>query len=128
MGLSVHWHNAEQTIICFKISGEWTWDDMHSGIDRCYQMMDAVQHTVATLFDVKEAAGLPPSALTNMRYLNRKRHENSGKVVIVGLSPLHRVILNTFAKLYGFSNPNGVQFVATLEAAEALLMTSQETN
>jgi hypothetical protein len=119
MAIDVTWRTSE--IILYEISGDWTWNDMYAGIERCYVMMGEVQHPVATIFDVKSANGLPPNALSNMRQLNRKRHPNSGKVVVVGLSALHRVILNTFAKLYGFSNPNGVEFVGTLEEAEALL-------
>lgn len=124
MSLSITWHSS--TVILYTLQGKWTWDQMYSGIDTCYEMMDSVSHPVATIFDAREANGLPPNALTNLRNLNRRRHVNSGKVVVIGLSAFHRVILNTFAKLYGFSNPNGVQFVESLTAAEALLLPSEQ--
>lgn len=94
---------------------------MFSAIDECYLMMEEVNHTVATIFDVREALGLPPNALTNMRSLNYRRHSNSGRVLIVGLTPMYRNLLNLFSKLYGFSNPNGVQFLASLTEAEEML-------
>jgi hypothetical protein len=113
--VTLTWHTPNT--ILFTLRGRWTWDEMYAGIDGCYTMMESVQHTVATIFDVREAEGLPANALTNMRQLNRRRHANSGKVVVVGLSAFPRVMLNTFARVYGFSNPNGVHFVETLDEA-----------
>jgi hypothetical protein len=124
VGLKVDWRDASKTCIVFTVTAPWTWDEMYAGIDLCYVMMGEVDHTVATLFDVRKASGMPPSALANLRNLNRRRHDNSGKVIVIGLAAFHRSILNIFAGLYGFSNPNGVHFVASLEAADALLAAS----
>lgn len=126
MSVTTEWHDDHKTVILYTVSDPWTWDEMYKGIDDCYAMMETVQHSVDTIFDIRESNGLPPSALANIRTLNRRRHENSRHVVVIGLRAFHRSILNTFARLYGFSNPNGVHFVADMSAALLRLASESE--
>lgn len=102
MGISVGWDNPQKTIIRVTFEEEWTWDDF-AAIDKVAAgMVDTISHKVCYIADVRKTSTVPPGLqLTVVRNVLEFRHPNSDMLVIVGLTKVMRMLLNTVLQALG---------------------------
>jgi hypothetical protein len=126
MPIKAVWHDAQQTIIRFDISGHWTWNEALSAIDYaalwCAARPNNQFDTIYVAADEESLGYLPSGAVTYLPMLLRRTPPNVTYNVIVLKSgnplavTLHHTLL-TISRDYR----RQVGMVDTLAAADALI-------
>lgn len=84
MPLTVVWDNAEQTVICYRIVGRWSWDEFYDVWQKSMVMIRSVPHTVNGIVDLGQAIGMPQGAVLKTAYMVRNQPANAGITMIAG--------------------------------------------
>ena len=117
MPVRVEWFDGEQTVIHWKMSGDWTWEEYTSARRRLAVMQNNLGYLVDHIYDVRKSNGLPPNALSQFLSASKSMHPNtSGMVVVVGGSMLARQLGGVLMRI----RPNtrlDITFIPTIEQA-----------
>ncbi len=115
MSVTVQWANPEQTILHFEYTGKWTWAEVFPALHESQQMMNQVNHPVASIVDLTDGKQLP---LDSMKYLDkvveaRAEHANdSGITIFLNAQVLTKAMLD-FIEL---KNPQAIPFISLIHA------------
>jgi len=124
MAIEVAWGNPEKTIILQTYDGKWTWDEFFQASEvETGHLMDSVTHTVDVITDYTDSVSMPSSATLRFgRIYNLPifRHENAGKLILVGPNYLIQVMVDLFQRMYPDTNIQ-IFTVNTIEEAHGLL-------
>jgi hypothetical protein len=116
MNITVDWLDNPRQIILFKVSGEWTWEEMDAARIILYQMLDSREYPIYVVYDYSEAGRLPANSFIRMRRTRLGTHASAAFTSIVGMSPVYRMMLETFLKIYSrFGNPAGLRLFTTVD-------------
>lgn len=100
MPATFHGVDPETNIGLTVISGQWTWEEYQVASDELAAAAAQIDGPMYLITDMTEANGVPPNAMSNARYLLRKKPKNVVLSVIVGVHPFIRVMANMFFKIY----------------------------
>jgi hypothetical protein len=96
MAIAVAWYDIGQTILLYRFSPEWTWEEFFEIKQQADAMLDTIDHPAALIFDLTRSEILPTDALSNARRIIRSRHPIGTPVFLVTqdkfLLHLYRVI------------------------------------
>ena len=100
MNITVEWYNNEKTIIYYKFTLGWTFQEFRDVYQDVYAMLDTVNHTVDAIVDLTDARMFPKNTLTEMRRLTFEQHENGGITVIITDSPMSHAMYNFLQSIH----------------------------
>lgn len=121
MGIHAQWDNETKTAIHSVADGEWDWDDAYAITMQINAMIESVQRKVDLIIgdDMPLRGKVPPNAVTHWRNAYRNLHPNAGLIVIVGVDPFVRALMNAVIKLT--RSDHRIKMVGTLAQARALV-------
>jgi hypothetical protein len=116
MGITVHWDNAEKTMIRFALSGDWTWTEFDIGVTETFAMIDSIQYRVAVVIYSLDSPRVysPPNAMKYLWRFMRTRWQGYNLIVLVGPMPYAKSLYHIFARLIP-AVPQYITFADTLE-------------
>ena len=126
MPISYKWYNSDKTVILLTLERNWTWDDYLYVQESLFGMIDSVETVVHYLLDVRSSRGLPLGALNKLPAIFSKTHPRRGKTIVLGANATIRNVWELLRKVIPQMSEPRYFFVATLEEAEALLLTLQK--
>jgi hypothetical protein len=111
MPVHIQWDNADKTIILHQYEGEVSTNDYLHAINRTFQMLNSVPHTVHLIYDRSGVTGVPQQMSRIFQVAGKYLTENIGIKVVVGANltttinlQLCRVIAPGVAKNTHFAN------------------------
>ncbi|MEO8395982.1 MAG: hypothetical protein ABI700_23505 [Chloroflexota bacterium] len=128
MGISVDWHNADQTIIRYRFEGKWVWDEFYPCWDWVREAMASVDHSVAMIIDMHETHHIPTNSMVHLRAVVQRSNPNyAGITVMIGTGSVGPAISATLYKLNpALREKYQVLFADNLGDAERLLVDWQQ--
>lgn len=122
MPITYDWDNPEQTLIRLRAEGAWNWNDLHKTMRRAGFWLDAVDHPVDLILDLRGGDRLPAGALGQIRSLGRAVHPNGrDRLLIIGLDPVVAGPLGGEEGVYR-TNDRAIYFAPDEAAAHGILM------
>ena len=125
MPIISRWENNEKTIIYIQFSDEWSWDEFTFVRGTILNMIVDVSHIVDYIVDFQEVEDIPNGALTVGRSIHKSCSRNEGVALMVGLSPMLRMLYQSFTTAYPASK-NEFLLVANLNDAYQMIADIQE--
>ena len=125
MSVTVEWANPEKTILCFRISNPWTWEDYYNATDEAWDMMQTVDHIVDYVIDMTGTKIVPPNAMSHIRRRASRTHPHKGMGIFVGVSGFMKVIIDMIGNIIPTSKAN-VRTCTTLTEAYAIIAEEQK--
>lgn len=102
MPITLHWDVPDQTILRMDVTGQWTWEHLHTARKQIFQMMDASStlriYTVAHFVDRK--LNIPPGMWSHWSVLTEYSHPRAALTVIVGANRLMKVSFGTLKNTF----------------------------
>ncbi|MBZ0302365.1 MAG: hypothetical protein K8J31_21645 [Anaerolineae bacterium] len=121
MPVDFDWDNDAQTVLRVIPTPPWNWNDFHKGLRRAAFWLDAVDHDVEILIDLRRSGKLPAGVLGHIRSLGVSIHPNSrDRAVIIGLDETIAAPLGGADHTYQDS-ARLIRFVETDAEAQAVL-------
>ena len=118
MPIDVFWEDEAKTILRANFIGSWTWNELHTSVQRGWDMAAEVDYPVIKLNDWRESAPLPPgNVLEHFATVNNKIPDFQA-VISVGTSPIISAIIPIAKQISGNQNRF---MVGTIEEAYALI-------
>ncbi len=115
----VKWLDAERTIICISLAGQWTINDFNSTINQGKAMVEQARHAVYVIVDYTHS-GLPPLGIIwHMRRAVAITPSNVKLAVSVTHNTLIYNIIETVTRVY---TPKHFDIVVVRTMAEALAL------
>lgn len=109
MSATVNWFDEEKTIIVHYFDGKWTLQDYLQSLKDSELMLNTVDHPVTLFLDMTHSKGLPKGFMSVLRANAKRRHPNSGQVLMIGANPIILAFIKLFSKIY--YNPNSRFFI-----------------
>lgn len=125
MTIVPRWENNEKTIIYVQFSGDWSWEEFTPVRKTILEMIEAVPHIVDYIADFQDIDDIPTGALPIGRSIHKSCSRNEGVVLIVGLSPMLRMLYQSFTTAFPASK-NEFIHVLTLDEAYQTIAELQE--
>ncbi|MEO8607692.1 MAG: hypothetical protein ABI690_07430 [Chloroflexota bacterium] len=127
MPITVEWANAERTVLLYRVTEHWTWDDFHSANQTTHDLLVSIDHPVDLICDFSTSQTIPPRVLSNIgRALRQKRPGNVRQIVVVGVTGLLRNLADVLRTLYPNATANIID-AHTIEHAFRLLSATGKT-
>ncbi|RMG82403.1 MAG: hypothetical protein D6712_14685 [Chloroflexi bacterium] len=121
MGIEVYWDDDEHRIMRHVYTDPWTAKDVYSALTYMHELLDAINHQVQLIIDVRQSQSVPPGILRAVRQVLYKHHPNQGTAYIVGANT---IMLSTYRVLRYLYPPitKSYRFANTLDEAYALIL------
>lgn len=121
MPVEFAWDDDEHTILRVTATPPWNWNDFHKALRRATFWLDAVDHTVEIVIDLRKSAKLPAGALGHIRSLGTAIHPNhEDRMVIIGLDESVAGPLGGADRTYQ-DEARCIRFVETDDEAQAVI-------
>lgn len=121
MPVEFAWDNDAQTVLRVTATPLWNWNDFHKALRRATFWLDAVDHTVEIIVDLRHSGKLPAGALGHIRSLGTAIHPNTeDRMVIIGLDETVAGPLGGADRTYQ-DEARCIRFVGTDEDAQAII-------
>ncbi|MEO8611825.1 MAG: hypothetical protein ABI690_28255 [Chloroflexota bacterium] len=126
MPVIYQWDNSDKTVLCYRLEGRWTWDEIYQMLEEARALWKSVNHTVDMIVDMTGSAGFPPdNILGHFRNITLNyHHANTGNTAVVGADDFFRMASGLFYKVYVLprQQPRGnTLFVKDMDSARAAL-------
>jgi hypothetical protein len=125
MSIITRWENNEKTIISVQFANEWSWDEFAPIREAILEMQADIPHVVDYIADFCEVDDIPTGALAVGRSIHRSCTRNDGIMVLVGTSPMLRMLFQSFITAYPV-NKNELVLVSTLDEAFQIITDIQQ--
>lgn len=126
MSIDFQWDNDEKTVIRYRASGRWNWNDFYKNVNRSLLRFDEVSHPVDVIIDLRGGDRLPAGAVGHLRSIGSKAHANStGRAVILGVDAETQHRLGAVDGMYQDSE-RLLRFVDSDDAAYRVLQEWQQ--
>ncbi|HEX2623508.1 MAG TPA: hypothetical protein VHL11_25280 [Phototrophicaceae bacterium] len=104
MAIHLYWDDDELTTLLCVFDGRWSWDELFATLKTIQQITGDLDHEVAAIIDVRKGVSLPGSLFTPQTLDQAKRllgmsDTNAGPMLIVGVNPVIRMIVDAVAKI-----------------------------
>lgn len=97
------WHDEEKTILIVTVDpSNWRWDDAYAVIEQQVALMEALPHTVHTIFTFTTSPRMPTkdkNTFTHLRNLMNTRAKNEGLSIFVGTNKLFSTLITAAGRL-----------------------------
>ncbi|NWF68280.1 MAG: hypothetical protein HXY40_04280 [Chloroflexi bacterium] len=100
MPVTVQWDDDAHTIIYFRLTAPWSWDDYEHGDQQVRALLDSVNHTVDIILDFASMGMLPLNSFPYIRRAAIDIHPNQGMVAILGINAFLRMLGNAMEAVY----------------------------
>jgi hypothetical protein len=122
MAVNVDWKNEQQNCIIITFHRPWNWDEFKTANLRVDTLFHSVKHQVDLILDITDGGFPPAGAIQEFKKVSENRHQNLGKIVVVGIPFFFRGMLNLIRNVYqGRYEAPGFLFEPTLEKAYEML-------
>ena len=125
MPIIVDWDDDQKTVICYRYTGKWTWDEYGAAVETATRLIDSVGHKVDIIGDFSEGVLVPSHALSNFRKSWNLR-QPTGTVVLVINSSFLESMVNVFRRLYAEIGSR-LYVTKSLEEARSLIASKRQT-
>jgi hypothetical protein len=126
MSVSVEWANPEKTVIYFRVTQPWTWEDYYTATDESWEMIHTVDHIVDFIVDLTNTKLVPSNAMSHLKRRATRYHPHKGMAVMVGVSSFMQVIINMMAHVFPVVKTT-VRTAATVKDAH-IIITQEQRN
>lgn len=127
MTIAVEWMDDSHTILVFRFSQTWQWEQMFTATDAGRRLLNSVSHSVSVLADFTNARWLPSLNLGVMNRLATQpriyNHPNTTYIYVAGTQRQLYTMGNLLRKLFPRIHER-YRFARTLQ--EALLLIAHE--
>jgi hypothetical protein len=103
--------------LIYKITEPFDINDLMRAYEKEREYRDSVDYTLHSITDMSALRRVPPNWLT-AKAGPGLTHPRSGSILLVGLTPGYKILLNTITKIMRF---NRMQFFNTYAEAEAFM-------
>lgn len=124
MGVTSKWLDKSQTMICYNITGQWTWDELWTVIHDMRAQSDGHPYPIDIVADFTESRHVPNDALTHLRKLMATRPTNRRLSVFICPNNVMIRSLVSMAKPLLPRNAN-IHLVDTMDEALAVIQESR---
>lgn len=101
MGIHITWYDTSQTIVHYKIEGEWTWDDLYREGEKATAMCAAKPYRVDFIVDLLHSGPFPPRIIAQVRHLADRQLDNAGLTVIISQHRFAHTLYQVGVNIYG---------------------------
>jgi hypothetical protein len=124
MPIEIEWDDPDKTIIYTRVTGAWTWEEMHQISEKSILMRQSVTHEVGSIVDFSAAKCLPDGAIAPAKKIINRQESYSGTTVFVGVDFVSASLWNVLMSVYSFFiRHQNFQFAKSLPEARARLQT-----
>jgi len=116
MPIIPQWENNDRTIMTVQFSGKWAWNEFSVVRTTILDMVDSIPHCVDYIINFEDEDDIPAGALAIGRSIHKSCSLNQGIIVIVGISPMLRMLYQSFTLAYPATIGNFI-LVATIDDA-----------
>jgi hypothetical protein len=125
MPIQIHWEDDAQTVVRCEFRSPWTWDELFSTMEEVKAITDVADHEVGAILDVSEGVTIPgglfnPQTLENAKKMIKIGEGGSGPVVVVGTSPMIKMMYNVAQTINREAMAN-FSFAETVDQARQIL-------
>jgi hypothetical protein len=95
MPVDFAWHDPEQRVMRYSLTGDWDWNQFHRTLRRSTLRFDETSGPVSVVIDFRGSSRLPAGAIGHLRSaLNSLAHPHfSGRGVLIGIeSPVQAAL------------------------------------
>jgi hypothetical protein len=123
MAIETQWDDEQEQRIRVDVEGRWTWDELHSALERTIEMMDRVPHKVDFIIDVSRSRFIPGGAAQAAdNVATSETHRNEGMKVVVGANALIRIAYEAYRRINrSFGKNQEFRFAKTPDEARAFI-------
>jgi hypothetical protein len=100
VSIEVSWDNDEQTILRYKFTGQWEWDEYLTCLSLGRNMMLSLDHYVCILNDFTESAFLPQGVISKVLNVMGTRPINTGMGIFMTTNATIEGFIGTLKNLY----------------------------
>lgn len=93
MGISVRWHDTEQTIQIFEVKSPWTVSDLYEAIEAGYELTQHKDY-FDIIYDLRNSHSIPTNFRTSISYMARMKQPQVGIRVVVGMGRIIPLVMN----------------------------------
>lgn len=83
MPIEVDWGDQDETLITFKIRGDWTAEELYTAQTKMLEMSTSKAYTIDTIVDMRGANLKMNGLLPIVRQALRRRPDNSGATAVI---------------------------------------------
>ncbi len=124
MAVYVTWYDEKQTLLYFRFTGNWTWEEFHAANDAGAQMANESGGIVDAIFDFSASHLWPANALSGFRSAVRRSQQMPSEGVTVAFGSRY---VASFRRLLAVLIPESTEFVfAANDMEEALAIVARE--
>jgi hypothetical protein len=123
MSVELYWDDDAQTVFLLEVTGKWTWTQLHEAINKMKKVSATRQQQMGAIIDLTSGLQMPDGGLfsreglSQFQQLLQMESGDSGPVVIVGMNPLVKNILDTVTSL-NLSSVRNIFFASHMEEAQ----------
>ncbi|MBZ0287197.1 MAG: hypothetical protein K8I30_06250, partial [Anaerolineae bacterium] len=93
MPVTYKWDNSEKTVICYRVEGRWSWEEIYQTLEWSRRLWHSVSHVVDIIVDMTASSAFPADNILGhlrniMSYYDSTR---VGNTAIVGATDYFRM-------------------------------------
>ncbi len=115
MPVMVNWDDDAHTLLCFCVTGRWTWQEYNWAWLESISMMSSVSHKVNFIIDATEMISLPPDLLTRILNFVRSQPRNVGISFVATTSGFLNLLLTSLKQIA----PREIGYLRSVPSIEA---------
>lgn len=100
MPIVTEWYDQEQTIILYRVFGDWTTQDIQQMAADVSQMLTDIPHKIDLISDFSEAGKPPTNLISTTRELTTNQPPQFNRVYVVGMHHYLELVLNILRRVY----------------------------
>lgn len=115
MNVEVRWLNRDKTVIHYRFSGQWDWEDFYAAFDS-----DApcdVMRNICALIDLRGVKRVPTDAILHLKRAAQIAEQASGMIIVIATSGHTIMLYQLFLTIY---KPLQAKFRLASDEREAL--------
>lgn len=86
MPVDFEWDDPGKTILRFRATERWDWNEFHKHLRRCTLRIDESDHPVDLIFDLRGTERMPAGSVGHLRSLGKSIHaQHPPRAVVIGV-------------------------------------------
>lgn len=115
------WDDDARTVLRYRASGVWNWNDFHKTVKISTFQFDRLNADIDTIFDLRGSARMPAGAVGHLRTLGKPDHaRRRPRAIVIGADDAVQAQLGAVDGVYR-ADGQQLHFVPDDDAAQALL-------
>lgn len=125
MSVDVSWWDEKKSIVYYKFSHDWKWDELYPELEKAIAMEISANHRVDVILDLDLGFKFPPNAISQVMSIAKKQPPNLHLSVFVSNQRYIKSLLDVVQKLSPTAK-NFYRFAGSVDEAVAIIYESRQ--